>query len=210
MTYNQTQVRTGGGCRPIGIHRPQRTVPLFISNPEEWARQQAASLAKQKADHELWLKTPEGIAWIRKEELRLEAERLAAEEIAKEQKRLVEWNQRVKTLDEQSLVGVVVYPTMEYYISIVQNPTKSGELSVYALLRTVCDYPQEPYRTFGSYGRWGLKVFLNRKSRDLLEKENSAEFDSARNGYMGYINSKLPIKILGLSQSKKSAQGELL
>lgn len=68
----QSSIKTGGGCGPKRM-KDRESVLREMFRPKTESELLAARL-KREAEHEAWLKTPEGIAWMLAETQRLERE----------------------------------------------------------------------------------------------------------------------------------------
>lgn len=178
MNFGRSNVKTGGGCRPIGINDAPRTRPLFLTDPVEWERQMVVKREKEAREREVWLLTSEGQAHTKREaeEKTRQAELLKRQLEAKAKESA--WQERFNELKINPTVGTVITARGRYYVMVSENPKRPGLFSAYALLRTEGKYPNdpEPYRTFGNHGRWGLKVFLSNRSITQLEKDHPDSF----------------------------------
>lgn len=139
-------------------------------------------------------------------------ERRVAEFVAiEEEKYRKTWIEKIEALREIPKAGTVIESELLYWLRVETNPNKPSEISVYALLRVnERAYPEEPKRVLaGSHGRWGLRIFLNKQSRQRLEAQYPNSFRMARES-MDLIQMDKPIRIIGATASGKACHGEIV
>lgn len=203
--------RMGGGCKPTGEVSP---AALTAIRRAELAKK-IADQNKKRAEREAWLQTPEGQAW--QEDRRKEAaeaeerQRLAQEEQARKDRWAERYNNLHCSLPKPGEVFTGDAPTRQYTIRL-QTDKRTGGLAAYVLLEVRGTYPQQPYRALNQIGRKGLKVFLNKKSRDQIAAKHPESFEvlSVSPDATDYVECTDPIRIIGVATSGKAVHGELV
>ena len=153
--------KVGGGCKPVGINKPDPRHSLFNTDREEWHRQrrakEAADHAAAQAKHEEWLKTPEGQVYAQKEKERIERE---AKRLTRDQ-----WNKLFnEMLDKGFQPGdtAILDPEKKSILPTIHG--KTGRRCVYIQISSVIDLDDRPkWMINPAHWRGALVCFLDGK-----------------------------------------------
>lgn len=159
------------------------------------------SQAKLKADKEDQLRWKQEQQKKEQEEQKLKAEKY--EHIKK-------WHE---LKNHNPPVGTVIFqPGAQWVVCVEPHKINPNEIVAYGLAIVDGLFPKEPYRCMACGGKSGLKVFLNKKSREQLERLNPEAWNAIIRGddFCRHVFTYAAVRIIGYSENKMKAYGDLL